>query len=143
MGKVNKTRIQIIKSTIEYNLNANLVRLLLASKRETNKPNVDVKEDTLNQSTENDDDIELEELGKTATDTHLPKEGTQLQMATSEDGDTSCDPEETKPEQESKIEAGFDASEPEAVVTPATRTVDDADKAPDTRLCQRVNWLSK
>ena len=59
-------------------------------------------------------------------------------MATSEDGDTSCDPEETKPEQESKIEAGFDASEPEAVVTPATRTVDDADKAPDTRLCQRV-----
>ena len=64
-------------------------------------------------------------------------------MATSEGGNTSCDPEETKPEQEIKMEAAFAASEPEAIVTPATRTVDDADKAPDTRLCQRVIWLSK
>ena len=51
-------------------------------------------------------------------------------MATTEDSDTSRDPEETKPEQESKIEAGFDASEPEAIVTPATRTVDDAEDSP-------------
>ena len=137
MGKVNKTRIQIIKSTIIYNLNANLVRLLLASKRETNKPNVDVKEDTLNQSTENDDDIELEELGKTARDTHVPSEGTQLQMATWEDSNASRDPEETGLNEESKVEAEFDASKPEALVTPSTRTVDDSEEAPDTHLCQK------
>ena len=58
-------------------------------------------------------------------------------MATTEDSDTSRDPEETKPEQESKIEAGFDTSEPEAIVTPATRTVADAERSPDTRLCQK------
>ena len=64
-------------------------------------------------------------------------------MATSEDSDTSCDPEETKPEQEIKIEAGFAASEPEATVTSATRKIDDAENSQDTRLCQRVICLSK
>ena len=64
-------------------------------------------------------------------------------MATTEDSDTSRDPEETKPEQESKIEAGFDASEPEAVVTPATRTVDDAENSPRHTSVSKGIRLSK
>ena len=93
-------------------------------------------EDALNQSTENDDKLELEEeKGKVLT--HLPSEGTQLHMATTEDGVTSRDPGETKPEEEINVEAEIDALKPEAVETPATRTIEAAaEQVPDTRLCQ-------
>ena len=57
-------------------------------------------------------------------------------MATTEDGVTSRDPGETKPEEEINVEAEIDALKPEAVETPATRTIEVAEQVPDTRLCQ-------
>ena len=42
-------------------------------------------EDALNQSTENDDKLEPEEKGKAVAVTHLPSEGTQLRMATTDE----------------------------------------------------------
>ena len=101
----------------------------LPRERDTNPKNA------LKQSTENDDKLELEKRGKVLT--HLPSESTQLHMATTEDGVTSRDPGETKPEEEINVEAEIDDLKPEAVETPATRTIEAAaEQVPDTRLCQ-------
>ena len=99
----------------------------LPRERDTNPKNA------LKQSTENDDKLELEEEGKVLT--HLPSEGTQLHMATTEDGVTSRDPGETKPEEEINVEAEIDALKPEAVETPATRTIEVAESRFRTHVC--------
>ena len=56
-------------------------------------------------------------------------------MATTEDGVTSRDPGETKPEEEINVEAEIDALKPEAVETPATRTIEVAESRFRTHVC--------